>query len=125
MVPTPDTTDVSPDNGIPDFREKPLLSGMFGSFGDAPGGFKEEMQELMYSVGAEYWYNNQFAVRLGHFNEHKFKGNRKYLTLGVGLRYSTFGFNFAYIVPVSNQRNPLDNTLRFSLTFDFDDKNAE
>lgn len=120
MVPTPD-----PNDSTGSFRDKPLLSGMFGSFSDAPGGFKEEMQELMYSIGAEYWYNNQFAVRVGHFNEHKFKGNRKYLTLGVGLRYSTFGFNFAYIVPVSNQRNPLDNTLRFSLTFDFDDKNNE
>ena len=93
---------------------------MFGSFGDAPGGVSEELQELMYSFGVEYWYNKQFAVRAGHFNEHQLKGNRKYITLGLGLRYSTFGLNFSYIVPTSSQRNPLDNTLRFSLTFDFD-----
>ena len=124
MVPTPDTLDTN-NNLVPDTREKPLLSGMFGSFGDAPGGAKEELQELMYSIGAEYWYNDQFAVRVGHFNEHKYKGNRKFLTVGVGLRYSVFGFNFSYLIPVSGQRNPLDNTLRFSLTFDFDGKDKE
>lgn len=124
MVPTPDTINVSGNADVLDFREKPLISGMFGSFSDAPGGFGEEMRELMYSVGVEYWYNNQFAVRAGHFNENRLKGNRKYLTLGIGLRYSAFGFNFAYVVPVSSQRNPLDNTLRFSLTFDFDDANS-
>ena len=115
MVPTPDLSDSTAA-----FRDKPLLSGMFGSFGDAPGGVSEELQELMYSFGVEYWYNKQFAVRAGHFNEHQLKGNRKYITLGLGLRYSTFGLNFSYIVPTSSQRNPLDNTLRFSLTFDFD-----
>ncbi len=119
LVPTPDASIDPEDPNYP--RNRNLLSGMFGSFGDAPGGFKEEMQELMYSFGAEYWYNEQFAVRLGHFNEHRCKGNRKYLTLGLGLRYSVFGLNFSYIVPTSNQRNPLDNTLRFSLTFDFED----
>ncbi|OWY23271.1 hypothetical protein C7N43_04420 [Sphingobacteriales bacterium UPWRP_1] len=121
MVPTPDTLDLD-GNLVPDTREKPLLSGMFGSFSDAPGGFKEELQELMFSIGAEYWYNNQFALRTGYFNEHKYKGNRKFLTVGLGLRYSVFGFNFSYLIPVSGQRNPLDNTLRFSLTFDFDGK---
>ncbi len=115
MVPTPDPMDTTGE-----YRKKPLLSGMFGSFGDAPGGASEEMQELMYSFGVEYWYNEQFAVRVGHFNEHSLKGNRKYITLGLGLRYSVFGLNFSYIVPTSNQRNPLDNTLRFSLSFDFD-----
>lgn len=127
MVPTPDSSFNtingnldSPDNP----RNKPLLSGMFGSFADAPGGFSEEMQELMYSVGLEYWYNKQFAVRAGYFNEHRLKGNRKFLTLGLGLRYSVFGFNFSYIVPTTSQRNPLDNTLRFSLTFDFDGKGS-
>ncbi len=115
MTPTPDGTE--------DPRNRSLLNGMFGSFGDAPGGFSEEMTELMYSVGVEYWYNDQFALRAGHFNEHQCKGNRKYITLGLGLRYSVFGLNFSYIVPTSNQRNPLDNTLRFSLTFDFDGNN--
>jgi hypothetical protein len=116
LVPTPDTTATG------DFRNKPLLSGMFGSFSDAPGGASEELQELMYSFGLEYWYKEQFSLRLGHFNEHRLKGNRKYLTVGLGLRYSVFGLNFSYIIPTSNQRNPLDNTLRFSLTFDFDGK---
>ncbi|MGB0839151.1 MAG: type IX secretion system outer membrane channel protein PorV [Chitinophagales bacterium] len=118
MVPTPDPsiTDIEDPNHP---RQKPLLSGMFGSFADAPGGGSEELKELMYSFGVEYWYNDQFAVRAGHFNEHSDKGNRKYVTLGLGLRYTTFGLNFSYILPTTNQRNPLDNTLRFGLTFDF------
>lgn len=114
MVPTPDPTDETQAH-----REKSLLSGMFGSFGDAPGGFSEEIQELMYSIGAEYWYNKRFAVRVGHFNEHKLKGNRKYITAGIGLKYSVFGLNFSYIIPASSQPSPLDNTLRFQLNFDF------
>ena len=111
----------TPNDSTGSYRNKSLLNGIFGSFGDAPGGFKEEMQELIYSVGVEYWYNNQIAFRLGHFNENKCKGNRKYLTVGLGAKYSYLGFNFAYIVPVSNQRNPLDNTMRFSLLFDLSD----
>ena len=119
LVPTPDRSITDPnDPNHP--RRKPLLSGMFGSFGDAPGGFSEEMKEFMFSIGMEYWYNDQFAVRLGHFNEHRHKGNRKFLAMGLGLRYSVFGLNFSYLVPVSGQNNPLQNTLRFSLTFDFD-----
>ena len=114
MVPTPDSTN--------DARSKPLLSGMFGSFGDAPGGFKEEMRELMYAFGMEYWYNKQFGVRFGHFNEHATKGNRKFISAGIGLKYSVFGLNFAYVKGVSQQNHPLDNTLRFSLSFDFDGK---
>lgn len=124
LVPTPDSTFNNDPTNPENPRNKPLISGMFGSFGDAPGGFSEEMQELMYSVGLEYWYNNQFAVRAGYFNEHRLKGNRKFLTLGLGLHYSIFGLNFSYIVPTSSQRNPLDNTLRFSLTFDFDGKGS-
>lgn len=116
LVPSPDPN-ATEEN---DPRDKPLLSGMFGSFNDAPNGLKEEMQEIMFSIGAEYWYNNQFAVRVGHFNEHRLKGNRKYITLGLGLKYSIFGLNFSYIIPATNQRNPLDNTLRFSLNFDLD-----
>ncbi len=119
LVPTPDAS-IDPES--PEYpRNKNLLAGIFGSFSDAPGGFSEEMQELMYSFGLEYWYNEQFSVRAGHFNEHRCKGNRKFITLGLGLRYSVFGLNFSYIVPTSTQRHPLDNTLRFSLTFDFDD----
>lgn len=74
----------------------------------------------MYSLGAEYWYNNQFAVRAGYYNEHATKGNRKYFTAGLGVKYDIFGLNFSYLVPSGTgiQRNPLSNTLRFTLTFD-------
>ncbi len=125
LVPTPDTLFTASDPEVADHREKSLFQGMFGSFGDAPGGFGEEMQELMYSIGAEYWYNNQFAVRAGYFHEHAKKGNRQYLTFGVGLKYSMFGLNFSYLVPTSSgtQSNPLQNTLRFSLLFDLEDGN--
>jgi len=75
---------------------------------------------LMYSIGMEYWYNKQFAVRFGHYNEHKTKGNRKFFTVGLGIRYNIFNINFSYLIPaIAAQRNPLDNTLRFSLIFDF------
>ena len=73
----------------------------------------------MYNIGVEYVYNGQFAVRAGYVSEDKFKGNRKYLTVGLGLKYNVFGINLAYLVGTSNQRNPLDNTLRFSLLLDF------
>jgi len=94
-----------------------LLSGMFGSFSDAPGGFKEELQEFMTSVGVEYWYRNTFAGRVGYFNEHADKGNRKYMTLGVGFRKQTFGLDVAYIVPTNQREHPLAETLRFTLLF--------
>ena len=83
MVPTPDSSFNNNPTDPENPRNKPLISGMFGSFGDAPGGFSEEMQELMYSIGLEYWYNKQFAVRAGYFNEHRLKGNRKFLTVGI------------------------------------------
>lgn len=119
LVPSPSSDSTYPDKGV--------LEGMFSSFGDAPGGFKEELHELMYSLGAEYWYNNQFAVRAGYYNEHATKGNRKYFTAGLGVKYDIFGLNFSYLVPSGTgiQRNPLSNTLRFTLTFDLsrdDDK---
>jgi len=74
----------------------------------------------MYSVGAEYWYDKQFAVRLGYFHEHTLKGNRKFLTMGFGLKYNVFGINMSYLVPTNNSQSPLANTLRFSLIFDFE-----
>jgi hypothetical protein len=95
-----------------------VVGGMFGSFTDAPGGFSEELNEITYSVGMEYWYDKQFALRGGYFHEHQSKGNRKYFTLGVGLKYNVFGLDFAYVIPVA-QRSPLENVLRFSLHFDF------
>jgi hypothetical protein len=94
--------------------------GMIRSFYDAPGGFKEELHEIMYSVGAEYWYRNQFALRGGYFHEHQTKGNRKYFTMGVGLRLNVFELDFAYLVPTSGRQNPLANTVRISLAFNFD-----
>ncbi|MFH0866143.1 MAG: type IX secretion system outer membrane channel protein PorV [Bacteroidota bacterium] len=96
-----------------------VVSGMFQSFGDAPGGFKEEMREFTISTGVEYWYDKQFAIRAGFFYEDKTKGNRKFFTLGAGLKYNVFGLDFAYLIPIE-QRNPLENTLRFTLLFDFD-----
>jgi hypothetical protein len=96
-----------------------IAKGMLQSFGDAPGGSKEELKEINYSVGFEYWYAKTFAVRAGYFNESKTKGNRKFFTAGIGLRYNVFGLDMAYLIPIT-QRNPLQNTLRFTLTFDFD-----
>ena len=93
------------------------LTGIFQSFTDAPGGFKEEMQEIMWSLGAEYAYNNQFFVRGGYFNESQYKGNRKYFTAGAGFKLNVFQLDAAYVISTS-QSNPLDQTLRFTLSFD-------
>jgi len=117
----PNTCDQSGEPGIPDYREQSMFSGVLGSFSDAPGGFSEEIRELSYSFGLEYWYDKQFAVRAGYYTENATKGNRKFFTIGLGLKYNVFGLNFSYLVPTTNQRNPLDNTLRFSLLFDFAD----
>jgi hypothetical protein len=121
MVPTPcQGPDCDQDgDGIPDYKAQSPISGIFTSFTDSPEGFSEELRELYYSFGLEYWYDKQFAVRAGYFNEHLQKGNRKYFTVGLGLKYNVFGLNFSYLIPTTNQRNPLDNTLRFTLLFDF------
>ncbi len=121
MVPTPPS--LSDSAGLEDYHKQGVVSSWFKSFGDAPGGFKEELKEFQISAGAEYWYNNQFAFRAGYFYEDATKGNRKYFTLGAGLKYNMFGLNFSYLLPSGNgvNRNPLSNTLRFSLLFDFDD----
>jgi hypothetical protein len=92
--------------------------GMLQSFYDAPNGFGEELREIGFSGGVEYWYNKQFAVRGGFFYEDKTKGNRKFFTLGAGLKYNVFGLDFSYLIPME-QHNPLENTLRFSLLIDF------
>ena len=92
--------------------------GMWQSFSDAPGGTSEEFNELTYSFGLEYWYNQRFALRAGYFHEHATKGNRKYFTAGLGLKLNVFQLDFAYLIP-TQQRNPLENTLRFSLAFNF------
>ena len=100
-------------------KDVPVISGMFQSFGDAPGGFKEELKEYIIATGIEYWYDKQFAVRVGYFNESDSKGGRKYATFGIGLRYNVFGIDAAYLQPFA-QRHPLQQTIRFSLLFDID-----
>ncbi len=95
-----------------------VVPGMLQSFYDAPGGFSEEMRELSLAFGTEYWYNKVFALRGGFFYEDKTKGNRKFFTLGAGLRYNVFGLDFSYLIPIDSRNNPLQNTLRFALTFD-------
>ncbi|MCL2510984.1 MAG: type IX secretion system outer membrane channel protein PorV [Bacteroidales bacterium] len=97
-----------------------VFQGMIQSLYDAPGGFSEKMQEFMWSFGAEYWYNKQFAIRGGYFYEHKNKGNRQYLGLGASIKYSMFDLGFSYIVPTNGQVSPQDNTLRFTLSINFD-----
>lgn len=99
--------------------DQTLLDGIFGSFADAPGGFSEEMREFTISAGLEYWYNNLFAARAGLFLEDATKGNRKFVTLGAGVKYNVFALDFAYLASLT-QNHPLQNTLRFSLSFDFD-----
>ncbi len=98
-------------------RDKSLLNGMFGSFTDAPGGFKEEIHEVMVSMGTEYWYHDIFAARLGYFLEAVDKGNRKYMTAGIGFRKTNFGIDVAYIVPTNKREHPLAETIRFTLLF--------
>lgn len=114
MVPSP-----------PKDNSTPLLSGIFGSFTDAPGGFKEEISEIMTSMGTEYWYNNTFAGRLGYFYEATDKGNRQYLTGGVGFRYQKFGIDVAYLVPTNGRENALAETIRFTLMMNFQRKTAD
>jgi hypothetical protein len=105
MVPTPNEDGTTDPKG-----------NIFTSFTDAPGGFSEEMQEIMIAFGVEYTYANALAVRGGYFYENPNKGSRRYFTLGVGLMYKDFGFDFAYLIP-TDQNNPLQNTIRFTLTF--------
>lgn len=100
-----------------------IVKGMIQSFYDAPYGFKEELQEINVAIAAEYWYNKLFAIRAGYFYESKYKGNRQFFTLGAGLRYNVFGLDFSYLLPVHNN-NPLQNTLQFTLLFNFDNKKS-
>jgi hypothetical protein len=106
-----------------DPRKTSVVSAIFTSWGDAPGGFEEEMKEFILNFGMEYTYNDLFSVRAGYFNEAKTKGARKYMTFGVGIKYSIFAIDAAYILPVASRNHPLENTLRFTLSFDFKVKN--
>ncbi|GHE58864.1 MULTISPECIES: type IX secretion system outer membrane channel protein PorV [Roseivirga] len=116
MVPTP-----QPDGS---HRDKGLLDGIFSSFGDAPGGFNEELQEIMFSIGAEYEYNEKFALRTGYFYEHENKGNRKYFTAGLGFKLEKIELNFSYLVP-QLQEHPLAETLRFGAIINFSKKKED
>lgn len=124
LVPTPPIYNDSINDQI-DYGKDPnvsVVSGIFQSFGDAPGGFNEEMREINFSIGTEYWYDNQFAIRAGYFNEHNTKGGRKFFTFGSGVKYNVFALDFSYLINASraiNGNNPLANTMRFTLTFDF------
>lgn len=119
MVPTPPGRVRTPEE-IAAYRNKNVVGSWFSSFGDAPGGFGEEMREFQVSVGAEYSYNDLFFARAGYFYEDKTKGNRRFFSMGAGIKYNKLGFNFSYLVPTGQgiNRNPLSNTTRFSLLFD-------
>ena len=131
LVPTPQNPDLNGDGTITDiersqnnedYRKISWASGIFKSFNDAPDGFSEEIKEFTYSVGAEYLYQDSFAFRLGYFNESPLKGARKFLSLGAGFKYNVVKVDVSYLFSASKVKNPLENTLRFSLTFNFGDK---
>ena len=131
LVPTPQRPTDLDGNGIisqieidqnnSDYRAISWSSGIFRSFGDAPDGFSEELKEFTYSIGTEYTYQNSFALRMGYFNESEVKGARKFFSLGAGFKYNVVKVDVSYLFSASKVRNPLENTLRFSLTFNFGD----
>ncbi len=134
LVPTPPEVGVVDENGdglvnnadaliaYDRYRKIGWVSGIFKSFGDAPGGFSEELKEITYSGGIEYLYQDSFAFRLGYFNENPNKGARQFFTLGAGFKYNVVKVDLSYLFSASKVKNPLENTLRFSLTFNFGDK---
>jgi len=117
LVPSPPIRDETGAIVAGEDPNRSLLNAMFTSFSDAPNGAKEEFQEIMTSIGVEYWYNKSFAARVGYFNEAANKGNRKYLTLGLGFTKNRFGIDVAYLVPTAKREHPLAETLRFTLHF--------
>ncbi|OXB03028.1 hypothetical protein B0A75_02075 [Flavobacterium oncorhynchi] len=104
------------------YKDTGWVSGIFKSFGDAPGGFSEEIKEITYSVAAEYMYQDAFAMRLGYYHESPMKGAKQFFSLGAGFKYNIMKVDVSYLFSSSNVKNPLENTLRFSLTFNFGDK---
>jgi hypothetical protein len=124
LVPTPPA--IGDSAGLASYHNKGVVQSWFSSFGDAPGGFSEEIKEFQISVGTEYTYNDQFSLRLGYFYENKNKGDRQYFTVGAGLNYNVFGLNFSYLIPSGTgvNRNPLSNTLRFSILFNLGTPNS-
>jgi len=130
LVPTPQNPDLNGDGVVTteeytqnynDYRRIGWVSGLVKSFGDAPNGFSEELKEITYALGSEYIYKDAFAVRAGYFHESPVKGARQYFSLGAGFKYTTAKIDVSYLFSTSNIRNPLENTLRFSLTFNFGD----
>lgn len=124
LVPTPPA--LGDSLGLVNYHNQGVVGSWFSSFTDAPGGFKEELKEFQISVGTEYTYNDQFSLRLGYFYENPTKGDRQYFTVGAGLNYNLMGLNFSYLIPSGNgvNRNPLSNTLRFSILFNLDKSTA-
>jgi len=122
MVPTPKPNSGDILTGLG--ADKSVVSAIFSSFSDAPGGASEELKEINIAAGAEYWYNKQFALRGGYYYEDKTKGNRKFFTVGAGLKMNVFALDFSYLLAVA-QNNPLANTLRFTLSFDFEAFNKQ
>ncbi len=118
LVPTPPNDTAAAQ--LRNYRSKSVVSSWFSSFGDAPGGFSEELREFQVSAGAEYAYNSMFFVRAGYFYENKFKGNRRFFSAGVGVNYNKLTFNFSYLIPSGQgiNQNPLSNTMRFGIIFD-------
>ncbi|PVW13303.1 type IX secretion system outer membrane channel protein PorV [Marixanthomonas spongiae] len=126
LVPTP--SDSNNDGVIDredDYYNESFFSGIFSSFGDAPNGFSEELKEFTWALGAEYWYQDVFAFRMGYFNESEDKGFRKFLSLGAGFRYTAINIDISYLFSTSKVRSPLEGTLRFGLTFNFGDEYDE
>lgn len=124
-----DTTDAGETDGVQeannDYNSIGWVPGIFKSFGDAPGGFSEELKEITYSLGAEYLYQDSFSMRLGYFHQSPEKGAMKFFSLGAGFKYNIVKVDVSYLFSASKVKNPLENTLRFSLTFNFGDKYEE
>jgi hypothetical protein len=119
---------ISDTNGVIYKGQDPnvnFFKGVFQSFGDAPNGFSEELNELTWALGAEYWYRDVFAFRAGYFNEHETKGARKFFSLGAGFKYTTINIDISYLISTSKVISPLEGTLRFGLTFNFGDEYDE
>lgn len=121
LITTPEEIALRDQNNA-DYNKINWVSGIFSSFGDAPGGFSEELKEFTYSVGTEYLYQDSFAFRLGYFHESPIKGARKFFSLGAGFKYNVVKVDVSYLFSASKVKNPLENTLRFSLSFNFGDK---
>ena len=121
LVPSPSEPIYNSNNEIVGYKQSDInfLSGIFKSFGDAPDGFSEELKEFTLAVGLEYVYNDNFALRAGYFNENEMKGARKYLTFGTGFQLEDFSIDLSYLLSTSNIVSPLENTLRFSFTYNF------